>query len=496
MACLFNLTTSQEVLSTLVSQGMVEVIVQLWPDLVKDLKMAKLALLSLCHLACGKTNSSRIVSDGVTPLLCFITEHRKQPQFAQYTFTYDYYLRISAALRNLLIVVGNQKQMIDEGVLPVLIQMANQSFDRLIAANNLTTTLGAATPSETKLIRINCAAALKSLTYNKDLRNMLVETEAINIILAEIRKESDLSITQGLLKELEAESWENGARTKQKDGRAKTLPPAPLFTEFLKGNTKVELDFEAKDVELQKYYVKINLDNEPDDYWKNLGGGSLASSPRSLSSQESSAKSDKDRKMSTFRTSSSFRRTKLAKMVTQASLTMANQDENDFSASGIEQLRIEDLKPREDTDDSLALVPMSYGKVEVEVEVDAAQLVRADTADDLQSMTDEEPPNTSPDKNKSLAEGSTSTGRTPGIPEIISISMQKQKSGIHRDSSKRLSGSKSGELPSIKTTKPRTPHRTSEQEEMSHLVLLINKAKGHHGHVDEVLDNWKRISRF
>lgn len=506
LACLYNLTTEVETQNTLVCSGIVEVIVQLWPEVQKDQKMAKLAILAICHLACGKTNSSRIVSDGCTPLLCFICEHRKMAPFAQYTFTYDFYLRCSAALRNLLTVVGNQTRMVDEGTLPVLIQMANQSFDRLVGLTNINQ-LNSATPNETKLIRVNCAAALKLLTYNKELRPILVETEAITIILAEIRKESDISISQGLLKELEAESWENGARTKQKEGRSKAMPTAPLFTDFLKGNSKVDLAFEAKDVDLDKYYVQVHLEDEGERSPFGRSNSAVGFQSATSSSRGSTPDSaSHPRRSSTLRASSSFRRSKLAKMVTEASMTAASQEVMNADL-GIAPLKLENLKPREDIDDTVALVPQSYPKLECEVEVDAYALVRVDNADEVASVSLAEEDSMSLEKGKtppmglfeqSVSSRASSRGRDKGIPDVIHARGSRESSKLRKSSSQSKA---STELPDINNNKPK--HATkAKPADISQLLLMINQAAKHRkldettGQMDEVLDKWKSISRF
>ena len=304
LGCLFNLCNHEEVAQSLVSAGIVRILVQLWDEAMKDVKMARLIIFSICHLACARTNSKQMVQDGCTPILCFITEHRKLQQFATYTWSIDMYVRCSAAFRNLLSVVSNQTMMMQQGCLPVLIQLANHQLPRQhghamgstilgmggvgpggINISNPNLTGGTMTGTgnndgsnnsvqisvgstgmnyteASKTVRNNCASTLKSLTYNQDLRMMLIETEAIKIILAEVKKESDLQISNGLLKELEAESWDNGGRFRQKEGRAKSLSASPIYTELLKGGTNVQLNVLHKDIELSKYHVQIQLDED------------------------------------------------------------------------------------------------------------------------------------------------------------------------------------------------------------------------------------------
>eukprot|EP01040_Poterioochromonas_malhamensis_P023905 gene23905-29439_t len=118
------------------------------------------------------------------------------------------------------------------------------------------------TSQEVKQIRANGVAALKSLTYNAELRSTILEGEGISIIMGEIRKESDMTMPQSLLKELEAESWENGGRAKLKDGRTRAMAqPHTLFMDFLKGVSEVTLNVSKKDVELKKCFVSVHLED-------------------------------------------------------------------------------------------------------------------------------------------------------------------------------------------------------------------------------------------
>jgi hypothetical protein len=390
--------------------------------------------------------------------------------------------------------------MVEQGCLQVLIQLSNQPFERLMSSNTLYT----ATPSETRLIRFNCAAALRLLTYNKDLRGLLVESEAINIILAEIRKESDINMSQSLLKELEAESWENGARTKQKEGRIKGVTPAALFTNFLKGNAKVELDFEAKDVELEKYYVEVHLE---EDVSRNQFKSTAA-----LNASPSRSLEDKEQKISVVKRSNSFRRTKLAKMLTQATLDVSSTKSQDMM--GIEPLRIDDLMPRDDADDVLALIPQAYGKAECEIDVDASfallQVTSADeVAEDDTVITNDLNVTASGSKGKSPPTGSESNpsgsrGKKGCIPDIIYMRNDNSSSNSRTSASstrdKRIGHAKSiSEFPAITTPKPKTIQKPSEKEEINHLLQLINKARfiqDDGAQVGELLDKWKAISRF
>ena len=459
IACLYNLTTHLDVLNDLVRDGIVEVFLLLWPLASKDPKMAKLILLAICHLACGKTNSARIVREGCTKILCFIVDYKKQPNASAYSFTQDVYLRVSAAFRNMLSVVGNQKIMVHEGCLPVLITLATQAINRTFpqpagpapggqngllskssaavmtssqpaAAGDLSVSGSISSSSssyEVRHIRINCAAALKSLTYNSELRPQLIQSDAMEIILAEIKKENDVvNISNGLLKELEAEAWDNGGRGKQKDGRSKPLYPCGLFQEFLIGVSKVRLDVSCKDVELRKYHVQVlleddvsvsdinsahrsstpggppsntrssfiimspnprnpgNFSNDDDQSVGSQGGGG-GSGNSSLAGDSSPHPSS----MVRFASSTSFQRNKLKKLASQMSMmkpmsagSANEQGLGDETEMHDDALSIERLTPFEDTEDSIGLTASRYGKKECAVVVNTLALIHYDNVDE------------------------------------------------------------------------------------------------------------------
>lgn len=454
IACLYNLTTNLEVLNQLVSNGIVEVFNLLWPEAIKDPKTAKLILLAVTHLACGKTNSSRMVREGCTKILNFIVDYRKLPAYSQVSFPLDVYLRCSAAFRNLLSVVANQKTMIDEGCLPVLITLANLTSARILGSNagtsqsglknssilitkggglglgedhkdgsviggsikekesnpgllNSNNSVASSTNSsnsyELRHIRLNCATALKSLTFNSDLRPVLIQSEAITIILAEIKKENDLiNISNGLLKELEAESWDNGGRGKQKEGRAKPIYPSGLFLEFLIGISKVRLDVQCKDVDLTKFHVTVLLE---DDVSTNNPGQSLPSRSQSMSSINARSQSflqspsrDDDSHGSPgnrggesphptspirFSSSATIQRNKLKKLASQISMVTPNdiQPMEEIVAQN-DGLTIDKLTPFEDTDDALGLTTSRYGKKECLISVNTLALIHYDNMDE------------------------------------------------------------------------------------------------------------------
>jgi hypothetical protein len=105
-------------------------------------------------------------------------------------------------------------------------------------------------------IRLNCASALRSMTYNEGIRDELRTGQAIDIML-----EEDDKIQYNLLVELEAESWANGARGTQREGRAARIPPNELCVDFLKegGGAQLTVD-EKRYADLEKYHVQVQLD--------------------------------------------------------------------------------------------------------------------------------------------------------------------------------------------------------------------------------------------
>jgi hypothetical protein len=432
IACLYNLTTDCNVHHNLVSSGLVSMLVSVWEEAKKDQKMSSLIILAICHLACGKTNSARMVEEGCTPILNFIHTAMVTPGYTNYKFGVNEYLRCSASFRNLLSAVANQKRMIDDGCLPVVSRLATYSPHRNIGISSINTissnsSLGLTTISlEVKQIRANGVAALKSLTYNAELRQTILEGESILIIMGEIRKESDMTMPQSLLKELETESWENGGRTKLKDGRTKAMSqPHTLFMDFLKGVSEVTLNVSKKDVELDKCFVSVRLEdgfNSPHNVSGSfVGHGSLRTSmsvgesnnnnsgmsaeiANALSvamsvahqqehpSPDSPTGASNASSPSPVKSSPSSKKLKLQRMATRANLVMqpleihkqiltAETSHTNFLDD--DNLSIRRLQPKEDLDDAMGLEPGKYAKRTVEVRVDPKVLV--DQVDDAPS---------------------------------------------------------------------------------------------------------------
>ena len=113
--------------------------------------------------------------------------------------------------------------------------------------------------------RQHCAAALRNLTFNKTFRHDLNnENGAITVLLDDLNadmKDENFPIDYNLLCELEAESWQNGSRTKGiKEGRAIPISTAPLNKTLLSIIQTVDLDITVKSAILQKYRVTVELE--------------------------------------------------------------------------------------------------------------------------------------------------------------------------------------------------------------------------------------------
>ena len=253
VAFLYNMTTSKSVQSKLVSQGIVKVFSDLWPTAIQDARTCRLTCLAVCQLGCGNVNSSQMVSDGCTTIMCFVTSHRHdKAKYGHYAFPTDLNERCAAALRNLLCVIPNQNIMVQHGVIKTLVELALPEREFM--------------PEPAKSIRQNCASALRSMTYNDDMRHELKDSGAISIILSDLKldaDEEDVTIGANLLKELEAESWSNGSRGRQKEGRALPIDPAPLYQDLLGGSPNVVLDVKTSYSPLEKLKVHIQLEEPP-----------------------------------------------------------------------------------------------------------------------------------------------------------------------------------------------------------------------------------------
>lgn len=273
IAVLYNMTTYSAVHAKLVSSGIIELFQILWDQCHADLKIITLICSSVCHLACGQVNTTRMVNDGCTTMLCFMTKCKQYEEYSNYSFPIELYVRCAASMRNLLCVVSNQKIMVDNGALECLINMAHEAEDGTITdsyavrkkRNKTQRNKIEVLNTEQASIYSDCASALRSMTFNIEVREKLISTGALAVILGDLKKDmsgDEIAISYELLSELEAESWENGSRGRQKEGRAKPIAPAGLFTDLLAGvhSQEVTLNIDIRASELEKYPVKVDLD--------------------------------------------------------------------------------------------------------------------------------------------------------------------------------------------------------------------------------------------
>lgn len=248
IAILYNMCIYPDVQNKLVCQGAVHAFVDLWPSAKEDVRLCKLVCSAICHLGCGNVNTNRMIQDGCAEILIFLTEFCKSPTYSTYFFETDIYERYAASMRNLLHVVPNQASMIECGCLQSLVDM-----------------FGMATKFQSQglSIRKNIAAALRSLTFNSVLREEVLRSGAIRVILADLSSElvgDEQLLSQNLMKELEAESWSNGSRGNLREGRAAPIAPASMYTDLLRSTMNVQLDVDLRHAHLEKYHVQIQLD--------------------------------------------------------------------------------------------------------------------------------------------------------------------------------------------------------------------------------------------
>ena len=252
LAFLYNLTTEEETHAVLVSQNICQFLTKLWPAIVasNSYDLCALSVTAICHLALGKVNTARLVAEGCTEILCFTTQSKMFVDAAPM----ELIERCSAAFRNLSISIPNQASMVEVGAIECIVDLSNMYEEHASDAIIIRT-------------RRNCASALRSMTYNIDIRQQLVSKGAIIVILNDLTRanddDHDNTIGIDLLCELEAESWCNGSRGMAKEGRAPTMPASPLYTSLLGGVSNVNLDVDRVSVGQVKYIVRVHLEEPP-----------------------------------------------------------------------------------------------------------------------------------------------------------------------------------------------------------------------------------------
>ena len=247
---LYNLSTCPAAQAQLVQLGFVKVALRIFQEFKDEELICRMLCLSICHLACGQVNTSMMVQDGASGLMVFMANNVNSIRHK--FFHTDDISRAAASFRNLTCVVANQKIMVDEGAIEAIVGISHYTSGSHKAVAHHA--------------RRNSAAALKSMTYNTEVRVQLVECEAIDIILHDLEKEMEsekLQINHDLLCDLEAESWENGSRGSVKDGRAILIAPGDIFVDLLTGSNNVQLDVEHRVAPMAKMLVEIHLDEPP-----------------------------------------------------------------------------------------------------------------------------------------------------------------------------------------------------------------------------------------
>lgn len=533
IACLYNLSTVIEIQHKLVSQGFVGVMKGLWSDAEKDKDLCLLSYLSICHLACGKTNTTQMVNDGCTSILCFISNYRKVLAYRNYNFTVDIHYRCSAALRNLLSVVSNQGMMVDQGCLNTIIDLANFSTKERAQNYNPTDPQS----GNFKGVWRNCAVALTSLTYNHEVRDRLVQSEAINIILRNAEVDGgEITVGQGLMRELEAESWDNGARGRHKEGRSKSVKPAKLYTELLRGGSNVKLDVDVRDEPLEKFCVQVQLDEpELSTSMVEKVAASHSNSPHS----ETSGMSEVD-------ALHAVNLQQAAHAAAQQARDEANNKTVEVKSDPDKDLSIKVLHPFEDTDDGFGALTYAMEKQECNMETETVALFRIDdNVEEATSILSDElaestmslpiPNNNLPGGNKSLSTPQCSfksldsgtfnqnsiadssgpdqsrKGFLPGLganpllglfykeattpvpaPKETSSPTQAFPPLVLENATMRHRKEKFNQSVAKSTHKP-----SAKEEKFKSIVGMIKDAKnGKAANMDDVLAKWKDVSRF
>jgi hypothetical protein len=160
-------------------------------------------------------------------------------------------------------VFANHEQLVANGCIEVLVLIANSA----IAGNsNNSSSSSSSSNNDFSIARQNCGVALRSMTYNNEVRDKLLDNKSIEIILQDVKLQmkGDLPpLSLNLLTDLEAESWGNGCRGAVKEGRALPIAPGPLYLNLLKDTSHVQLAIGARTASLEKYLVEIKLDEPP-----------------------------------------------------------------------------------------------------------------------------------------------------------------------------------------------------------------------------------------
>ena len=274
LATMYNLSTYPATQAKFVSDGFIELLVTMFQVAQTDKNLCPLACYAAFHMACGSTSSSRLVESGCAKILCCIHDPNDT------SFSLDLQMRCAMSIRNLICVVANQQALVDAGCIKALVYLADKASEALGTRTPITNK-GISFKEVNKVnispeelarqkeaniqmgiaVRKNAAAALRCLTFNRHLRNDLEPAGALLVLLEDLTREMDeheerFDIDYTLLSELEAESWQNGSRGRQQEGRAPFIASAPLNLEYLESNTNT--NHPPKSVEQDGHYLSAD----------------------------------------------------------------------------------------------------------------------------------------------------------------------------------------------------------------------------------------------
>ena len=283
---MYNLSTLCELHTHLVKVGYIELLMCMWPHAVRNRQTCLLACYAVYHMACGAAETCRFISCECAPVLCFVWSAHDQniPEYKGFFFPLDMQLRCAIAIRNMMYIVSNQEQLVAAGCVDTLVSIAQE----VEAPSPLPATRRASgrRPHENIPIfpankkpppfkneadqriheetRMHCAAALRCLTFNENVRDELSRRGAVTVLLDDLNasmKDDSLPIEYDLMCQLEAESWQNGSRSgAATESRARIIAPAPQERSFLTVPKKVQLNVTVKTAILQKYRVQVQLE--------------------------------------------------------------------------------------------------------------------------------------------------------------------------------------------------------------------------------------------
>lgn len=257
VAYLYNLTTDCEAAHLLVSQGIVQIFTSIWPLVIGTVRYCHLIFNSICHLACSPVNTAKMVEQGCGKILCFSTQVKNHPEYCStHSLPLEALERCSAALRNLCTVISNQDILVRIGTVHTLVDLVSMEVvtkkDRRAA----------------QAVKSNCASALRSMTFNDAIRDVLIESGGLSVILDDLKVDAESTgavgtINPNLMREMEAESWSNGSRGVQKEERAPYIEPEQLFTELNSSGDAVELDVKSMFAKMEKHIIQVQLEEPP-----------------------------------------------------------------------------------------------------------------------------------------------------------------------------------------------------------------------------------------